>query len=84
MMKRAKKHYEVTFKRKSTTYRMWLLPTTFVDAENEKKAISEALVKLTKEGWNLVNEEALVEEVERVYETRYDCMAGPERVRQAA
>ena len=39
---------------------------------------------LMKDGWELVDNDGLVLEVERVYATRWDCIGGPERVRLAA
>ena len=55
-----------------------------VKARSKSLAYAEAREKLTEAGFSLVNDEALVMEVERVYETRWDCMVAPERVRQAA
>ncbi len=50
---------------------------TSVDTQAELNADGEYYRKLTRE-WGYS------EEIERVYATRYDCMAGPERVRMAA
>lgn len=55
-----------------------------VKAKTKELARSEAIVKLAEAGFVLVNDEALVFEIERVYETRWDCMPAPERVRQVA
>lgn len=53
-------------------------------AVSEYLAKQEAIQILAMNGWSLVNDEALVMEVERVYATRYDCKPVPEGVRQEA
>lgn len=53
-------------------------------ARSMKAAKAQAIIILKDKGWSLVNDDALVLEVERVYETRWDCMAMPEGVRRAA
>ena len=47
-------------------------------------AKEEALVMLKEGGWLRVDDEKSVLEVERVYDTRYDCSIAPEGVRQAS
>ena len=53
-------------------------------ARTKAAAKAEALEVLKLHGMKLLEDNALVFEFERVYETRWDCMAEPERVRQAA
>lgn len=48
------------------------------EAANDKDALNKAT-----DGWGKVQNAALVEEVERVYATRYDCPIVPEGVRLA-
>ncbi|KKL47718.1 hypothetical protein LCGC14_2332720 [marine sediment metagenome] len=48
------------------------------------KLEAEATQLYESRGWFNVNDDALVMEVERVYATRWDCMAVPERVRRVA
>lgn len=57
--------------------------TFTVDAASDAKAKQEALIKLALRGWVGVDDEGLVLEVERVYETRWDCIIKPVE-RQAA
>lgn len=57
---------------------------TDIKARSEQDAIKKAKAVLKENGFILVNDDALVMEVERVYETRWDCMADPEGVRRAA
>ncbi len=57
---------------------------TKIKAINEIKARSQAKLLLKEKGFILVNDEDLILEVERVHETRWDCMAAPEGVRRAA
>jgi len=72
-------------------YRRWIKgsanctwPEVEIRAINKGLAKQEALQKLALDGWVLVNNEASVLEVERVYDTRWDCMVVPEGVRQAS
>jgi len=59
--------------------------TTAVEgAPTPEAAKQEVLTILALDGWARVDNEKLVLEVERVYETRWDCMAMPEGVRRAA
>ena len=44
-----------------------------VNAKAAEKEVSDQIAASGKDGWDLVNEDALVMEVERVYATRYDC-----------
>lgn len=59
-------------------------PEMEINSINEELAKQEAIQKLAMNGWSLVDNEKSVLEVERVYDTRYDCMAVPEGVRRAA
>jgi hypothetical protein len=59
-------------------HRGWTTET----ADSEAGAKMEAMVHLALHGWGFVNDEELILEVERVYETRWDCMVGPEGVRR--
>ena len=49
-----------------------------------RKLEAETIKLYESNGWFNVNEHDLVMEVERVYATRWDCMAKPERVRRVA
>ena len=70
------------------TTRRWLpnsanktYPELEIRAVNEGIAKQEAIQILAEAGWSLVDDENLVLEVERVYETRWDCPIMPEGVR---
>lgn len=51
-------------------------------AKNKDDAVAKAIKKCGE--FALVNDEDLITEVERVYETRWDCIIKPEGVRRAA
>lgn len=62
----------------------WITYYRHVYADSIKDAKSKVRGQLMVDGWEFVNADALVMEVERVYATRYDCIFTPERVRLAA
>ena len=53
-----------------------------IRAVSEEFAKQQAIQILAMGGWNLVNDDGLVLEVDRVYATRIDCPIEPEGVRQ--
>jgi hypothetical protein len=55
-----------------------------IRASSEEAARNQAKGLLKQHGFILVNDEDLILEVERVHETRWNCITKPEGVRRAA